>query len=84
MVFMRMFKEMVTYKNIVGFPKPPIFEYRAIHKLSTLTGKGGEGGLIKCQHLSTRGGGDQRLVNVDNFELFIRLINSNTKTIFFE
>ena len=28
------------------------------------------------------GGGDQRLVNVDKFELFIRLINSNTKTIF--
>ena len=28
------------------------------------------------------GGGDQRLVNVDKFELFIRLINSNTKAIF--
>ena len=32
---------------------------------------------------SQRGGGeDQRLVNVDKFELFIRLINSNTKAIF--
>ena len=28
------------------------------------------------------GRGDQRLVNVDKFELFIRLINSNTKAIF--
>ena len=28
------------------------------------------------------GGGDQRLVNVDKFELFIRLINPNRKTIF--
>ena len=28
------------------------------------------------------GGGDKRLVNVDKYELFIRFINSNTKTIF--
>ena len=32
--------------------------------------------------LVNEGGGDQRLVNVDKFELFIRLINSNTKAIF--
>ena len=32
--------------------------------------------------LVNEGGGDQRLVNVDKFELFIRLINPNTKLIF--
>ena len=44
----------------------------------TLTGKG-ERGFSKCQHLSRRGKGDQGLVNVDKFELFIHLNNSNTK-----
>ena len=46
-----------------------------------LTGKG-RGGIHQMSTLVNEGGGDQRLVNVDKFELFIRLINSNTKAIF--
>ena len=48
-----------------------------VHKLSGQAR--GRGGFVKCQHLSTKGEGDQGLVNVDKFELFIRLNNSNTK-----
>ena len=61
---------MVIY---LDFYKGPFINY-----VDRLWGRGDSPNVNTCQR---GGGGDQRFVNVDKFELFIRLSNSNPNLI---
>ena len=72
-------KKTFSFSLVLGTQSLLLNTFLVVHKLRwQARGRG----ICQMSTLVNEGGGDQRLVNVDKFELFIRLINSNTKQFF--